>query len=80
MMLTAAHWLFLLLTAAGKAVAFAVWVVFAIALPLTRIQVARAQRGPDFGKVLTTNLAVAACGVVGVFVLLENIRIFLVAM
>ncbi|WP_431862096.1 hypothetical protein [Azospirillum sp.] len=80
MMVTAAYWLFLLLTAAGKVVAFAAWVVFAIALPLTRIQVAREQHAPDFGRVLTTNLAVAGCGVVGVFVLLENVRIFLTAM
>lgn len=77
---TAAYWLLILLTAAGKVVAFAVWVVFAIALPLTRIQVARERQSPDFRTVLTTNLAVATCGVVGVFVLLENARIFLTAL
>lgn len=79
-MVLAAYWLFLLLTAAGKVVAFVAWVVFAIALPLTRIQVARERRAPDFRRVLTANLAVAGCGVVGVFVLLENTRIFLAAM
>lgn len=79
-MVTATYWLFILLTAAGKLVAFAALVVFAIALPLTRIQVARAQRAPDCGRVVMANLAIAGAGVVGVFVLLENIRIFLTAL
>ncbi len=79
MLVTAAYWLFILLTALGKLVAFVALVVFAIALPLSRIQVARERRAADLGRVTTTNLAVAAFGVVGVFILLENIRIFLIA-
>lgn len=79
-MVMAAYWLFILLTAAGKLVAFAVLVVFAIALPLTRIQVARERHAPGFRRVLATNLGIAVCGVAGVFVLLENVRIFLSAL
>lgn len=80
MLVTAAYWLFILLTAAGKLVAFVALVVFAIALPLSRIQIARAQHAADFDRVLLSNLAIAAFGVVGVFVLLENVRIFLIAL
>ncbi|WP_448188909.1 hypothetical protein [Azospirillum sp. sgz301742] len=80
MLVTAVYWLFILLTAVGKLVAFVALVVFAIALPLTRIQVAWARRAADIGRVLATNLAVAAFGVVGVFILLENARIFLAAL
>lgn len=80
MLVTAAYWLFILLTAAGKLVAFVVLVVFAIALPLSRIQIARERHDADLGRVLATNLAVAAFGVVGVLVLLENARIFLAAL
>lgn len=79
-MVTAAYWLFILLTAAGKAVAFLAWVVFAIALPLTRIQVARERHAPDLGRVVAQNLLVAGAGLIGVFVLLENARIFLNAL
>lgn len=80
MLVTAAYWLFILLTAAGKLLAFVVLVVFAIALPLSRIQIAREHRDADLGRVVATNLAVSAFGVVGVFVLLENARIFLAAL
>ena len=70
-------WLFILLTAAGKLVAFLALVVFTIAVPLTRIQVARESRAADLSRVTASNLAIAAFGVVGVFILLENVRIFL---
>ena len=80
MLITAAYWLFILLTAAGKLVAFVTLVVFAIALPLSRIQVARETHAADLGRVTVMNLALAASGVVGVFILLENARIFLLVM
>lgn len=74
MFVTVAYWLFILLTAAGKLVAFVALVVFAIALPLTRIQTAE-----RFGQAVMVDLAIIGFGVVGVFVLLENVRIFLAA-
>jgi len=80
MLVTAAYWLFILLTAAGKLVAFVALVVFAIALPLSRIQVALRRHAADLGHVFATNLAVVVFGVAGVFVLLENARIFLIAL
>src|SRR4051794_18471801 len=55
MLVTAVYWLFILLTVAGKLVAFVALVVFAIALPLTRIQVAKARHDADLGHVLATN-------------------------
>ncbi|WP_448207013.1 hypothetical protein [Azospirillum sp. sgz302134] len=79
MLVTLAYWLFILLTALGKIVAFVALVVFAIALPLSRIQVARRDRVANFSQVLMVDLAIAAFGVMGVFLLLENVRIFLAA-
>ena len=77
MLITAAYWLFILLTAAGKLLAFVTLVVFAIALPLTRIQVACEAHAADLGQIALTNGVIAAFGVLGVFILLENARIFL---
>lgn len=74
MLVTIAYWLFILLTAAGKLVAFVALVVFAIALPIFRIQTAE-----RFGRAMVIDLATIGFGVLGVFVLLENVRIFLTA-
>ena len=74
MLVTVAYWLFILLTAAGKLVAFVALVVFAIALPIVRIQTAE-----RFGRAVVVDLATIGFGVLGVFVLLENVRIFLAA-
>jgi hypothetical protein len=74
MVVTVAYWLFILLTAAGKLVAFVALVVFAIARPLFRIQTAE-----RFGPSVMVDLATIGFGVLGVFVLLENVRIFLAA-
>ena len=74
MLVTVAYWLFILLTAAGKLVAFVALVVFAIALPIVRIQTAE-----RLGRAVVVDLATIGFGVLGVFVLLENVRIFLAA-
>lgn len=94
MLVTATYWLFMLLTALGKLVAFAALVVFTIALPLTRIQIALNQqsegqksegqrsegrRSLASRRDLLVDFAVIGFGLVGVLVMLENLRIFLSA-
>ncbi|MBP2292902.1 MULTISPECIES: hypothetical protein [Azospirillum] len=74
MLVAVAYWLFILLTALGKVVAFVALVVFTIALPLARIQTAE-----RFGRAVLSDMAVIGFGVLGVFLLLENVRIFLAA-
>lgn len=78
-MLTAIHWTLIASTAIGKVVAFVVLVIFAIAVPLTRIEIALRRRAAGTAREVAKNLAVAAFGVLGVFILLENARIFLAA-
>ncbi|HYG88978.1 MAG TPA: hypothetical protein VD978_22275 [Azospirillum sp.] len=79
MLTTAIYWLFIALVATGKVVAFVALVVFAIAMPLARIQVARQRPSRGLDRAVATNLGIAALGLVGVYVLLENARIFLQA-
>lgn len=74
----ATYWLFISLVAAGKVVAFVALVVFAIAMPLTRIQVALQRPGLDRVSLLK-DLGMTVFGLIGVYVLLENARIFLQA-
>lgn len=74
MLVLIAYWLFIGLTAIGKLVAFATLLVFAIALPLARIRTAE-----KFGQAAMVDLAIVGFGILGLFVLLENLRIFLTA-
>lgn len=74
MLVAVAYWLFILLTALGKVVAFVALVVFTIVMPLARIQAAE-----RFGRAVLSDMAVIGFGVLGVLVLLENVRIFLAA-
>jgi len=79
MMMAATYWLFIALVSIGKVVAIAAWIIYAIVLPLTRIQVAAQRRSNGFDRSMLGNLAFAAVGVVGTYVLLENVRIFTAA-
>lgn len=80
MLVTTGYWLFILLTGLGKLVAVGVLLIVFIAIPLTRIQIAASLRGRDRARAVAGNMAVAACGVLGVLIMLDNIRIFLEAL
>ncbi len=77
MLITAVYWLFIALVATGKMISFVTLIIFTIAMPLTRIQIARQRFPRDLARIPRADLGMVVFGVVGTYVLLENIWIFL---